>query len=115
MDSVIKEMIDSFQGQALNFCVVLRQIENKNVTGAGLDISMMADKNEKYKKGVVISIGTGCPKKNFRIFGIEIPFIKLNNINKGDTVLYDTYKSSMVTLETIEYQVMFYADLVHVL
>lgn len=63
MDSTIKEMINSFHGQALNFCVVLRQIENKNITEGGLDVSMMSDKSEKYKKGIVISIGTGCPKK----------------------------------------------------
>ena len=100
MDSAIKEMVDLFKGKELNFNVVIRQIANKNITEGNIDISMVADKSEKYRKGIVISIGTECPK---------------GDINIGDTVIYDSYKASLVTLDTVEYVILYYADLIHVL
>ena len=100
MDSATQEMVNEFKGRALNFNVVIRQIANKNVTEGNIDISMASDKNEKYKKGIVISIGTECPQGDIKV---------------GETVIYDGYKSSLVTLNTIEYTVLFYADLIHVL
>lgn len=100
MNSVTKEMVEAFQGKALNYNVVIRQIANKNVTEGNIDLSMVSDKNEKYKKGIVISIGSECPKGDIEI---------------GDTIIYDGYKGSKVTLNTIEYEIVFYADLIHVL
>lgn len=111
----IKKMVDAFPGRALNYNVVLRQIENKNVTEGNIDISMASDKNEKYKKGIVVSMGTECPKRSLVVWGITIPFIKFSDIKVGDEVIFDSYKASLVTLDTIEYTVIFYADLVHVL
>jgi len=115
MDKEIQEIVNSFRGKALNFNVVIRQIENKNITEGNIDISMISDKNEKYKKGIVISMGTGCPKRSLVIFGITIPFIKVSDIKVGDEIIFDGYKGSKVTLDTIEYEIVYYADLVHVL
>lgn len=100
MEINIKEMVDSFKGKALNYNVVLREIPNVNITEGGIDMTMAIKKEAKYDKGIVISLGTACPK---------------GDVNLGDTVMYDKNKSSVVTLETIEYQVLFYADLIHVL
>jgi len=100
MDNGTQEMVDAFSGKALNYNVVLREIANKNVTDGGIDMSMATSKNEKYKKGIVVSLGTACPQ---------------GDVNLGDTVIYDSYKASKVTLDTIEYDVIFYADLIHVL
>jgi len=100
MDSATQEMVNSFQGKALNYNVILRQIANVNVTENNLDLTNALDKNEKFKKGIVVSVGTECPK---------------GDIEVGSTVMYDSYKASNVTLDNIEYTVLFYADLFHVL
>lgn len=115
MNSATKEMVEAFQGKALNYNVVIRQIANKNVTEGNIDLSMVSDKNEKYKKGIVVSMGIECPKRSLVIWGITIPFIKVSDIKVGDEVIFDGYKGSKVTLNTIEYEIVFYADLIHVL
>jgi co-chaperonin GroES (HSP10) len=99
MDSINKKIVDSFKGQALNFVVVLKEIENKNETESGLNISSDVDKNEKYKKAIVVSIGTECPK---------------DDIKTGDIVIYDKYKSSSFTQNAIEFTTLYYADLIWV-
>jgi co-chaperonin GroES (HSP10) len=100
MDSAIQEMVNAFPGRALNYNVVLRQIANVNVTENNLDLTNALDKNEKFKKGIVVSIGTECPK---------------GDIELGSEVMYDSYKASNVTINNIEYTTLFYADLFHVL
>jgi co-chaperonin GroES (HSP10) len=100
MDSSIQEMLDAFKGKALNENIVVREIENKNVTDSGIDMSMTVSKNEKFKKGIVVSIGTLCPP---------------NDVFLGSEILYDSYKASKVTLDTIEYTVVPYSELIHVL
>lgn len=100
MDSATQEMVDAFKGKMLNYNVCLRQISNKNVTDGKIDMSMLVDKNEKFKKAIVISIGSECPKGDILV---------------GDTVIFDSYKASVFTQNTIEYQSIPYADLVHVL
>jgi co-chaperonin GroES (HSP10) len=100
MDSAIQEMVNAFPGRALNYNVVLRQIANKNVSENNLDLTNALDKNEKFKKGIVVSIGTECPK---------------GDIELGSEVMYDSYKASKVTLDTIEYEIVYFADLIHVL
>lgn len=100
MDSNIQEMVNVFKGRALNYNVVLREIPNENITEGGLDMTTALGKNEKYKKGIVISIGSACPE---------------GNVEVGNTVMYDQYKGSKVTLDTIEYEIIFFSDLIHVL
>lgn len=97
MDAKTQEIVKSFKGRALNFVVVLKEIENVNETSSGLNISSSVDKNEKYRKAIVVSIGTECPKD-----GIQL----------GDTVMYDKHKANPLTQNGIEYVTLFYADLV---
>ena len=97
MDAKTQEIVDKFKGRALNFVVVLKEIENVNETSSGLDISSSVDKNEKYRKGIVVSIGTECPKDDVKL---------------GDTVIYDKYKANPLTRDAVEYTTLFYSDLV---
>jgi len=99
MDAKTQEIVKSFKGRALNFVVVLKEIENVNETSSGLNISSSVDKNEKYRKAIVVSIGTECPKD-----GIQL----------GDTVMYDKHKANPLTQNAVEYVTLFYADLVWV-
>jgi len=100
MDKATQEIVNSFRGKALNYNVIIHKIANKNVTESGLDTSMAVDKSEKFKKGIVVSIGTSCPE---------------GDIGLGSTVIYDSYKASNVTLENVEYSVVMFGDLMHVL
>jgi len=97
MDAETKKIVESFNGKALNFVVVLKEIENVNETSSGLDISSSVDKNEKYRKGIVVSIGTECPKDDVKL---------------GDTVIYDKFKANPLTRDAIEWVTLYYADLV---
>jgi len=97
MDAKTQEIVANFKGRALNFVVVLKEIENVNETSSGLNISSSVDKNEKYRKAIVVSIGTECPKD-----GIQL----------GDTVMYDKHKANPLTQNAVEYQTLFYADLI---
>ena len=97
MDAKTQEIVEKFSGKALNFVVVLKEIANVNETDSGLDISSSVDKNEKYRKGIVVSIGTECPKDDVKL---------------GDTVIYDKYKANPLTRDAVEYTTLFYSDLV---
>lgn len=97
MDAKTKEIVEKFRGRALNFVVVLKEIENVNETESGLNISSSVDKNEKYRKGIVVSIGTECPK---------------GDVNLGDTVIYDKFKANPLTRDAVEYVTIYYADLI---
>ena len=97
MDAKTKEIVEKFNGRALNYVVVVKEIENVNETSSGLDISSSVDKNEKYRKGIVVSIGSECPK---------------DDVNLGDTVIYDKFKANPLTRNGIEWVTLFYADLV---
>ena len=92
-----KEIVDLFIGQALNYVIIVKEVENTNVTDFGFDVSNLSDKNEKYKKGIIVSVGESCPKE-----GIIL----------GDVVLYDGYKTSPLTLNGEEFKTMLYGDLV---
>ena len=72
MDSATQEMVDAFNGKMLNYNVCLRQISNKNVTDGKIDMSMLVDKNEKFKKAIVISIGSECPKGDILVFAHDV-------------------------------------------
>lgn len=91
-----QKLIDNFSGDALNFVVIVHEIANENVTSGGLDLSGAVDKNEKFRKGIVVSIGADCPKD----------FIKV-----GDEVLYDNYKTSELTLNAVAYKCLMFSDL----
>ena len=96
----IQEIVDAFSGRMLNYNVCIRKIENVNITENNLDLSMAVDKDAKFLKGIVVSIGSACPK---------------GDVDVGSTIMFDANKSSKVTLNTIEYEICYFADLLHVL
>jgi co-chaperonin GroES (HSP10) len=97
MDAETKKIVESFNGRALNYVVVIKEIENVNETSSGLDISSSVDKNEKYRKGIVVSIGSESPKDDVKL---------------GDTVIYDKFKANPLTRNAVEYVTLYYADLI---
>lgn len=97
MDAKTQEIVDKFNGVALNFVVVLKEITNVNETETGLNIGSEVDKNEKYRKAIVVSIGSECPKDDVKV---------------GDTIMYDKYKANELTIDAIQYKTIYYADLV---
>jgi co-chaperonin GroES (HSP10) len=99
--------------QALNYNVFVTKEESKHIVEGGIDITSETDKNEKYRKGKIVSFGSLCPKVAvFKIFGFDIPFIKKDTIRIGQEVIYDRYKSSPVTIDGITYESIYYSDLV---
>ena len=93
------EIVAAFPGKALNYIVVIKEIENENVTDYGFDVSNLVDKNQKYAKGIIVSMGENCKRED-------------NGINEGAEVLYDKYKSSPLSVGGIEYKTLMFGDLV---
>lgn len=112
MDSKTQEIVNNFKAKALNFVVVLKDIANVNETKSGLNIGTEVDKNEKYKKAIVVSIGTECPYEHKKIFGFSIPFLKYRIVKVGDTIMYDKHKANDLTIDAVQYKTIYYADLV---
>jgi co-chaperonin GroES (HSP10) len=88
-------------GQALNYNVIVQPVEVKNLTASGLDISSDVDKNEKYREGIIVSVGNLCPKDEK-----GKPYVK-----PGDKVSFDKYKATNYTKNAVEYLVLGFADL----
>ena len=105
----------TFKGKAANHCVVLKEETIQNLSSSGLDITSSEDKNQKFKKGIVQSVGLSCPKKEFKIFGIKIKFLSKDIIKPGDEILLDSYKSSPLTLEGIKYSIIYFQDITIIL
>ena len=105
MDAKTQEIVDKFNGVALNFVVVLKEVTNVNETETGLNIGSEVDKNEKYRKGIVVAVGNLCPKNSDGTATIEV----------GNEILYDKYKMSEVTIDGISYEIISYADLVMIM
>jgi len=98
------ESSNNFPGQALNYNVIIREEKTKNLTSGGLDLSSATEKNEKYRKGTVLSIGN--------LIESELSDSK---IKEGSTVMYDNYKSSDITIDGVTYKSVVYSDLLLVL
>lgn len=94
-----------FKGQALNSIVIVKQIENKQLTESGLDLSSKEDKNQKFRKGIVQSIGNLVPKKDD---GMAL-------LNPGDTIMYDGYKTSPITVDAEVYDCVYFNDVTMIL
>jgi len=100
-----------FNAQALNANVIIKEEVVKNVSAAGVDYTSATDKNEKYREGIVVSIGEHLPVKRsrwaiVRWFDKGTPYVKV-----GDRVSFDNYKATNYTMDAIEYKVVYYADL----
>ena len=98
-------MKNNFKGQALNYNVFILPIEESQLTASGIDLTSNEDKNAKYKKGIVVSVGNLCPKKEDGS----------NVVNVGDTIMYDRYKSSDLKQNFVIYHSVLFADLIMIL
>jgi co-chaperonin GroES (HSP10) len=92
--------MNNFPGQALNFVVIVKEIENEQVTDFGFNKTGLTDKSEKYKKGIIVSMGVSCPQDD------------VHTVKVGDTILYDGYKTSPLSVEGEEYKTLMYSDMV---
>jgi co-chaperonin GroES (HSP10) len=91
----------SFKGQCLGSNVIVEPIENVQLSKGGVDLTHLIDKNQKWGKGIVISIGEKVPLDKE-----GIPYIQI-----GDTVLFDRNKATDYVEETTEYKAMYYDDI----
>lgn len=96
---------NNFPGQALNHIVIVKQIENKQESKSGLDLTSVEDKNQKYRKGIVKSIGNLCPKDDDG----------KPHLNVGDTIMYDGYKVSPITVNSEVYDCVYFSDVTMIL
>jgi co-chaperonin GroES (HSP10) len=87
--------------QALGRSVVVKEIANEVKVGE-YDFSNKEDKNDKFRKGIVVSICPDVPKNEN-----GEPYVK-----EGDTVMYEEYKSSNITIEGEVYKTFYLLDLV---
>lgn len=95
-------MENKFKGQALNLVVIVEEVFAKNKTASGIDLSGIIDANEKQKSGIVVSVGTECPKKTDGSYTIKI----------GDKVMFDKYKCTPLTQNGNPFIMLDYRDLV---
>lgn len=111
-----KKLVAKFKGQALNYNVVIVEVEVGNVSVVGLDFSNEAAKNDKQKTGVIVSVGLSCPKKDMGIFKKIFNFFfnkyNLYTISPGELVMFDKHKSSSLTVDGESYMISYYADIV---
>jgi len=68
--------------KALNFHIVIKEIKEKNHKVAGLELSTDLDKELRYLKGEVVSVGNRVEKEM-----ADEPI----QILKGDTIWYDRH------------------------
>lgn len=97
--------MSNFKGTATNDNVVIKEVLTKNITKTGLDITSSEDKNQKFKVGVVESLGNLCPKDDN-----NNPIVKV-----GDKIMYDAFRGSPVTLDSEVYTIIRFIDIVIVL
>jgi co-chaperonin GroES (HSP10) len=95
-------MENKFKGKALNQVVILKEVTYENKTKSGIDLTGISDATEKYKKGLIISIGEFCPKLSDGSFTLK----------EGDEVIFDKFKMTNFTQDGITYILIDYRDLV---
>ncbi len=91
-DSTLKTKVSI---QPLADRVVLRPTEETEQTRGGLLIPTMA--KEKPQQGEVVAVGPGRYEK-----GVRVPM----EISAGQTILYDKYSGSTVTVDNEEYLII---------
>lgn len=117
-------MENKFKGKALNLIVIVEEVFNENKTASGFDLSGVVDANEKQKRGKVVSVGEGCPKKtskftsrfkfiSYLLFLFNLVFGKLEyTIQEGDEVIFDKFKMTNFTQDGVTYLMIDYRDIV---
>jgi co-chaperonin GroES (HSP10) len=91
----------AFSGKCIGSSVLVMTVENKQLSDGGIDLTILNDKNQKWGKGIVVSVGENIPKDSE-----GVPYIK-----EGDTIIFDKNKASDYMEETIEYKAMYYNDI----
>lgn len=82
MENSIK--VPEFKGQALNTNLIIYNIEAEHKTASGINIASNEDKNQRFQKGIVVSVGHDCPKDD-----------KGNHlVNKDSVVFFDKFKQT---------------------
>jgi len=109
-------MKNKFKGQALNNIVVVEEVFNENKTATGIDITGIVDANEKQKRGRVVSVGEGCPRKPVSFFSrfkfLNFLFKKLEyTLKLNDEVIFDKYKTTSFTQDGTAYILVYYQDI----
>lgn len=105
---------DKFRGQALNYVVIVKEKIVKNETASGFDLTTEVDHNIKYRTGIIVSVGSGCPKKTNNLLKRFFNFIIGKDsftVKEGDEIMFDKHKSSDLTIDGIMYRCIYYADL----
>lgn len=97
---------------ALNYNVIITDIETENRTQSGIKIAPEASADEKQRTGIVQAAGLSCPKTNVTILGIPIPFLYKRILKKGDIVMYDRHKSTPITINAVTYSIVYFSDLI---
>ena len=93
--------IKPFKGQARNSNVVVKLLKQENIVG-GMDLTSNEDKDQKFKRAVVLSLGDNCPRKDdSNEFLIPV----------GSEILFDQFKETPLTLDGETYEVIFFADI----
>lgn len=95
-------MENKFKGNALNQVVIVQEVTYENKTKSGIDLTGISDATEKYKKGVVVSIGEFCPKLSDGSYTLSI----------GSEVIFDKFKMTNFTQDGILYLIIDYRDIV---
>jgi len=117
-------MQNKFKGKALNLIVIVEEVFNENKTASGFDLSGVVDANEKQKRGKVVSVGEGCPRKkskltsrfkllSYLMFLVNLLFGKLEyTLQEGDEVIFDKFKMTPFTQDGTMYLMIDYRDIV---
>ncbi len=95
-------MENSFTGQALGVNVIVKEKIVENKTASGIDMTGYVSANEKQKRGIVVSIGEGCPRKGD---GTQ-------TINIGDEICFDKTRETAFTDKGVQYLIIYYQEIV---
>jgi len=93
--------MSNFKGTCLNSNIAFKPINIVNKTESGLDISLVTDKNERFERGIIVSIGHAIPKDEK-----GVSFIKI-----GDEISVDKHKTTDYTENGVLYKLCYYSDL----
>ncbi len=95
-------MKNSFIGQALGVNVIVKERVVENKTSAGIDMTGYISANEKQKRGIVVSVGEGCPNGPDGTQTIQI----------GDEICFDKTRETAFTDKGVQYLIIYYQEIV---
>ena len=90
----------NFSAKAIGNVVIIKEIENK-VEVSGYDFTSKDDKDQKFRRGIVQSVGFNCPKDENGV----------SYVKAGDDVLFDYYKATDVTINNEKYVLSYITEI----